>query len=97
VAEAFGIAPEARAALVRDVSPTAFRAAGVPKVLIAMAVIIVAVALLSQCGQDECAEFKRSFGEASAEYRQCRANRATGARTVGGSYGGWSSGGGGHK
>jgi len=53
--------------------------------------------LLPTCG-DRCDDVRQSFGESSLEYQQCRANRASGSsRTGGGSYGGWSSGGGGHK
>ncbi len=99
VAQAFGIATDAQAALQRDVAPTAFKAAGVPKALILFLVVLLAVVLLSQCGGDECDEVKRTFGAASAEYQQCERNRGSGSRvrSSGGSYGGWSSGGGGHK
>ncbi len=100
VADAFGIAPAARAAMQRDVSPTSFKAAGVPKVLLIVILLIVVVAVLSQCGNDGCDEVKSTFGAASTEYQQCRRNAAagnSGVRTGGGSFGGWSSGGGGHK
>ena len=100
VADAFGIAPAARAALQRDVSPTAFKGAGVPKVLLIVVLLIVVIAVLSQCGGDRCGDQRSTFGEASAEYQQCRRNSASGYLGVpagGGSFGGWSSGGGGHK
>ena len=100
VAGAFNIAPAARAALQRDVSPTSFKAAGVPKLLLIVIALIVVAVLLSQCGSDRCGELKSTFGAASAEYQQCRRNAAAGGAVVGsggGSYGGWSSGGGGHK
>jgi len=97
VADAFAIAPGARAALQRDVAPTAFKAAGVPKALLLVVGVILAVVVLSQCGSDECADVKRTFGAASAEYQQCARNRGSGGlRSGGGSFGGWSSGGG-HK
>jgi uncharacterized membrane protein YgcG len=39
-----------------------------------------------------------TFGEASAEYQQCQRNASSGGfRTGGGSFGGYSSGSGGHK
>jgi transcription initiation factor TFIIIB Brf1 subunit/transcription initiation factor TFIIB len=99
VAEAFAIAPEARAALQRDVSPTSFKAAGVPKALLIIVAVIVVVMLLSMCSDDACDDIKNTFGAASTEYQQCARNRGSGTsgRVGGGSYGGWSSGGGGHK
>ena len=95
VADAFGLA---RSALPGDVAPTAFKASGVPRALIIFLVLMVAVIVLSQCGDDGCDEVRNTFGAASAEYQQCQRNRASGSgtRTGGGSYGGWSSGGG-HK
>ena len=100
VAQAFGIAPEAQAALQRDVAPTSFKAAGVPKALLIFIGVLVVVMLLSMCSEDECEQIKTTFGAASTEYRQCERNRGSGTtgRVGGGSYGGWSSGGGGsHK
>ena len=99
VMDAFGIAPDARAAMQRDVSPTSFKAAGVPKALLIFVAVLVAVVLLSQCGSDDCADVKSTFGANSTEYQQCARNRGSGSgvRTGGGSFGGWSSGGGGHK
>jgi hypothetical protein len=100
VMDAFGIAPAARAAMQRDAVPTLPIGGGVAKALLIFIVILIAVIVLSQCGKDDCGDIKSSFGESSAEYRQCRASAGSGARgpsTSGGSYGGWSSGGGGHK
>ena len=99
VADAFAIAPDARAALQRDVAPTSFKAAGVPKALLIFVAVLGVVMLLSMCSGDECDQIKTTFGAASTEYQQCARNRGAGSsgRVVGGSYGGWSSGGGGHK
>jgi hypothetical protein len=97
VADAFGIAPSARAALARDVAPLAFGASGASKALIAVFVVVVLVVMLAQCGSDNCSEVRNTFGAASTEYQQCQRNAGSGARTGGGSYGGWSSGSGGHK
>lgn len=100
VAQAFGLAAGAgRAALQRDVVPTSFKASGVPRALILFLAVMFAVILLSQCGDDECDDIRNTFGEASAEYQQCARNRGSGSsgvRSGGGSFGGWSSGGG-HK
>ena len=99
VADAFAIAPAARAALQRDVAPTSFKAAGVPKALLIFLVVLGVVMLLAMCSDDECDQIKNTFGAASADYQQCARNRGSGSsgRVGGGSYGGWSSGGGGHK
>jgi hypothetical protein len=100
VADAFDIAPGARAALQRDALPVAFGSGGVRTFFIVVAVLILLlILLLTQCSSDRCDEVKSTFGAASTEYQQCSANTGggSGGRVGGGSYGGWSSGGGGHK
>ena len=99
VAEAFAIAPDSRGALQRDVVPTSFKAAGVPKALLIFVAVLAVVMVLSMCSDDECDKIKSTFGAASAEFQQCARNRGSGTsgRVGGGSFGGWSSGGGGHK
>ena len=111
VADAFGIAPGARTALgrepapaadasplVSDISPLARAQGGAVRAISIVIALLVLVSLLSECGDDECTELRATFGESSNEYRQCMARRGSGAlpRTGGGSFGGWS-GGGGHK
>jgi hypothetical protein len=98
VGDAFGIAPAQRELLKRDVSPVSFGGtpSGVGKALLIFLVIVVII-VMSECSNDDCADAKSTFGEASTEYRQCLANRGSGSHSSGGSYGGWSSGGGGHK
>lgn len=102
VADAFAIPASQRRAMQRDTAPAiSFNSGGwsggAGKVVLIIVVILVLMMLLPTCG-DSCDETRQTFGEASLEYQQCRANRASGssARTGGGSYGGWSSGGG-HK
>jgi hypothetical protein len=72
---------------------------GVSKALILFVVVVVMVVLLSQCSGDRCGEIKNTFGASSAEYQQCARASSSGGRigSSGGSYGGWSSGTGGHK
>jgi hypothetical protein len=54
--------------------------------------------MLKGCADERCDDMRSTFGEQSAEYQQCLSNRSSsGMRTSGGSYGGYSSGGGGHK
>ena len=61
-------------------------------------VIILVLLLLFRCGTGggaaDCSELRNTFGEASTEYRNCLASNRS--RTSGGSFGGFSSGGG-HK
>jgi hypothetical protein len=45
----------------------------------------------------DCDDVRQTFGAASAEYQQCQRAAPAAVRTSGGSFGGWSSGGGGHK
>jgi Domain of unknown function (DUF4178) len=98
VAAAFGIAPAGQAALQRDVVPLS-NGSGVSKALILFIVVVVVIVLLSQCSGNDCGEVKNTFGAASAEYQQCARSSSSGGRigSSGGSYGGWSSGTGGHK
>ncbi len=99
VQKAFGLADGAP--LARDAS--ALRSDGstlLRNLVIAMLLIAVAFALLRACSSDDCQRYKDSFGENSAEYQQCRSQaRGSGVYigNSGGSYGGYSSGGGGHK
>ena len=99
VADAFAIPPEGRAALQRDVAPVS-AGGGLRKTLIVLFIVIVVVAILmTQCSSDACSEVRNTFGAASTEYQQCQRRGASGAvlGTSGGSYGGYTSGGGGHK
>ncbi len=97
VAQAFGLAPGARAALERDVPVLSAgkSSMGSGKALALFVVIVILMMLLSTCGDDDCDEVRQTFGAASTEYQQCTARRASGGsgRVGGGSYGGWSSGG----
>lgn len=99
VADAFAIAPAARAALQRDVAPFTAKGGGVRNAIIVFVVMAGLFALLSRCDRDDCAQVRQTFGQASTEYQQCARQRATSGvpRTGGGSFGGYSSGGGGHK
>lgn len=62
--------------------------------------LIVVVLLLAWCSRDECRDQRRLFGAYSQEYQQCKARSAAGSGAyggTGGAWGGYSSGGGGHK
>jgi hypothetical protein len=97
VMQAFRLGPEQRAALQRDASPNSLGAPTLVKLFVVLAIIVV-VLLLFRCSGDDCGELRSTYGEASLEYQNClNSNRSgSGFRTSGGSFGGFSSGGG-HK
>jgi uncharacterized membrane protein YgcG len=108
VATAFRLDAKARQALRRDASPlsglgTSLGSASTDTGLSAgaimlMVVIGVIVLMLTMCSSDDCDSTRKAYGEASAEYQQCKRNQSSGGfRSSGGSFGGFSSGGGGHK
>jgi predicted RNA-binding Zn-ribbon protein involved in translation (DUF1610 family) len=99
VAAAFRVPLDQRAALRRDVTPAGAGMSGLVKVAIVVVVIVVLLLLVARCSRNDCDELRSTFGEYSNEYQQClRSNRAGGSsRTGGGSFGGFSTGGGGHK
>ena len=95
IAKAFGMTALAPGALARDTSPVSSKS-GVPMAVILIIAIVLIVALVERCSSDNCSDLRATFGEASNEYRQCLRNGGS-SGIGGGSFGGWSSGGGGHK
>ncbi len=103
VADAFGLTPSQRPAIQRDAAPTAMAhvgggLSGIGKMAIVFFVLMALIAMLSRCDTDsDCDPLRQTFGAASNEYQQCLANRNRGGiYGTGGSFGGYSSGGG-HK
>jgi hypothetical protein len=99
VLKAFKLAPDKSAALQRDALPTSANAASILAKLFFWAFVVVVLLILFRCDNDgdNCDALRASYGEASAEYQNClRRSSGSGARTGGGSFGGFSSGGG-HK
>lgn len=95
---AFQLAPARAAALRRDVQPVAGRGGGALAAVAVFLLVLVFVFAMVRCSRDDCGEYKRLYGAASNEYQQCaRAGGVGGARGTGGSFGGFSTGGGGHK
>ena len=101
VMKAFRLGNDQLAALERDATPTAMGRSLLFKIVL-WAFIIIVVLMVIRCSSSggsgsDCSEQLNTYGEASAEYRRCQNNnRGSGVRTGGGSYGGYSSGGG-HK
>ncbi|MBX3622574.1 MAG: DUF4178 domain-containing protein [Rhizobacter sp.] len=100
VQKAFRLAPEKSAALSRDTGPTSGNAASLLAKVFFWVFVVIVLLMLFRCSDDDrrdCEPLRASYGEASQEYQSCLAsNRRGGYRTGGGSFGGFSSGGG-HK
>lgn len=95
VALAFGL-PTGEQGLRRDVAPFTADHSLRKVVWIIVALILVA-AMMGQCSDDGCDDVRSTFGASSVEFQQCVARSDRGGfRSSGGSFGGWSSGGG-HK
>lgn len=102
VQRAFGLGAAPATALARDAKSLSDLSGSLLRnIVIGLLLITLLFALLRACSKDECESAKRAYGENSSEYRQCkqRSSSGSGVRTGsgGGSYGGYSSGGGGHK
>jgi ribosomal protein S27E len=104
VATLFGLAPADGARLARESGPPAIDSIIGPGRLITwpalLVLLVVVLFLLAMCSRDACRDEKRAFGANSAEYQQCRARSSAGTGAyygTGGAWGGYSSGGGGHK
>jgi DNA-directed RNA polymerase subunit RPC12/RpoP len=98
IAQAFGLGGAAEAALKRRSPATGVMVdSGLAKVALIIAVVAIVLAVgFCSSSESDCADVRATFGEASNEYRQCLATARTRVRTGGGSFGGYSSGGG-HK
>jgi hypothetical protein len=96
--KAFNLAPEKSAALRRDVSPTSGNASSLlAKVFFWVFVVAVLLVMFRCDSKSDCDALLSTYGAASQEYKSCVSSRGSGGfRTGGGSFGGYSSGGG-HK
>lgn len=100
VRSAFNLPEDRAPALRRDVSSGLDQGRILRNIIIGLMLIVLVVALMRACSRDDCDRYKEAYGEQSAEYRECR---RSGPRVMypsgsgGGSYGGYSGGGGGHK
>jgi hypothetical protein len=99
LAKAFGLPPGAIGGVRRDSAPIArLTGSGIQggSVVIWIVVLVFVVLFIMDSCSDDCDDVKATFGASSAEYQQCKASGGTGVRRGGGSFGGWSTGGG-HK
>lgn len=99
VAKAFRLEPEKAAALRRDAGPTSGHSVSLLTKVFFWVFVVLVLLMLMRCSDDDrdCEPLRASYGQASQEYQNCLAsNRRSGYRTSGGSWGGFSSGGG-HK
>ncbi|WP_425342683.1 DUF4178 domain-containing protein [Piscinibacter koreensis] len=98
IVTAFKLRAETLKALERDALPGAFRHSLLGKIVFWAIVVIVLLMLVRCATRDDCEPMRRSYGPESAQYRSCVANNRSGSgfRTGGGSFGGFSTGGG-HK
>jgi endogenous inhibitor of DNA gyrase (YacG/DUF329 family) len=100
---AFALPQAQQAALRRDVGASlGDGGAGLlVKIVVGLLLLALVFALLRGCSRrDDCQAYRDAYGEASSEYQQCQRNSSgSGVRfgSGGGSYGGYSSGSGGHK
>lgn len=101
LAEGFDLPAARRGALRRGASVLAMANQGLPaglrpSTIITLVLVFLLVMLIVRCSDDDCVAARNAFGASSAEYRECLRNgRVSGSG--GGSWGGYSSGGGGHK
>jgi hypothetical protein len=95
VAQAFGVDTQNLPASRQDTTPVSSgSASGTVTVVVIVLVVLAVMLMMSQCSsRRDCDTMRNTFGAESLEYRQCMANRGSGVRTGGGSWGGFSSGG----
>jgi hypothetical protein len=102
VAQAFRLATPQAAQLQRAGRPAGGLDIGGLRIswLMLIVLLVVVILLLAMCSHDSCAGVRKAYGDGSPEYQQCRIRQSAGTgyyTGTGGAWGGYSSGGGGHK
>ncbi|HMC16845.1 MAG TPA: DUF4178 domain-containing protein [Albitalea sp.] len=105
VMKAFRLGDDKKAAFKRDATPGSSSAASLLAKVFFWAFIVIVGLVMFKCDGDDggsgnnlvnCEDTRSTYGDASQEYQNCLASQRSGGRTGGGSYGGFSTGGG-HK
>jgi len=102
VARAFGLPLSAHAGLRSDASSLSSGGSGnfLRNVIIGLFIFFIVILMIKAMNEDDCDSYRKTYGENSAEYAQCKRSGGTRISTgggSGGSYGGFGSSGGGHK
>ena len=96
VMQAFKLSADKRASLQRDTLPNALTSSGGLRQIALWSFMLLNFLVLWRCdSREDCEQVRTNYGEASNEYQDCRARNGR-YRSSGGSWGGYSSGGG-HK
>jgi len=96
--KAFKLQDASLAAMKRDATPVTSSRVGLLPAIFIVFLMIALIVSFSRCSRDDCDELRRTYGEASNEYRQCaQSGGYRGGSGYGGSYGGFGGGGGSHK
>jgi Domain of unknown function (DUF4178) len=96
LAKAFGVPITSSAPTISlDTSPLSTFSSNLTNKFVWLVVAVFVLLFILDSCSDDCADVKSAFGANSAEYQQCKRSGGSGLRS-GGSYGGYSSGGG-HK
>jgi len=93
--KAFRLADTPQASMKRDAAPISVKSGSLAGLFVFLLVVVVIFSMV-RCSRDDCDSLRRTYGEASNEYQQCKRSGGGGVRTGGGSFGGFSTGGG-HK
>lgn len=93
--KAFRLADTPQAAMKRDATPVSVKSGSLAALFVFLLVVVLIFSMV-RCSRDDCDSLRRTYGEASNEYQQCKRSGGGGVRTGGGSFGGFSTGGG-HK
>jgi hypothetical protein len=98
LAAAFRLPPDRVAALKRDASALSTSSSGRSLSKGLLVLVVLLVLMLKNCSSNNnCSDLRDTWGDTSPEYQQCLRSGGGSSRTGGGSYGGFGSGGGGHK
>ena len=102
VVRAFALPRNVLAGLQRDATPLSisriFGSGGIIRFVVWFVLLLILILVLQRCETRRCDDVRATFGASSYEYQQCLNSSSSGSsyRGYGGSYGGYSSGGG-HK